>query len=317
MGHTSTIWAGADLGVHRRAPWFSGDLENAPPNRERLADFDESAFLCASGDDASYRERLEKGRQRMQSASAVICGICRDVRPWLPATAAKIQRLGSMFADYRVVLFESDSIDRTPEFLRDWHRQDSRVNVTSSRIGMQKFDSSRSLKRASALAECRNRYVDILRQQFSSYSHVIVVDCDLVGGWSYEGIANSFGHDDWDFIGSYGLDYHRTAPKKTPQRFHYDRWAFRAARDSAAAVLIDRHQDSLRRGMPLLEVESCFGGLGIYQTDCLLQCRYAGDDCEHVTLHRSMRKAGFGRLYLNPSQIVLRSSLVHGTWLQR
>ena len=111
-----------------------------------------------------------------------------------------------------------------------------------------------------------------------------------------------------DLMASIIFQLHR---KRPPRRFHYDRWAYRAARDSAASVLIGNHQDSLRRGMPLLEVESCFGGLAIYQTRCLLECQYGGEDCEHVTLHRSMRQAGFSRLYLNPSQIVLRSTLVH------
>ena len=32
--------------------------------------------------------------------------------------------------------------------------------------------------------------------------------------------------------------------------------------------------------------------------------KYAGGDIEHVAMHRSMREQGFGRLFLNPSQIV-------------
>ena len=60
---------------------------------------------------------------------------------------------------------------------------------------------------------------------------------------------------------------------------------------------------SWQRGDPMVEVASCFGGLGIYRTKAMLTCRYDGSDCEHVTFHRAMRGAGMDRLYLNPSQI--------------
>jgi hypothetical protein len=59
------------------------------------------------------------------------------------------------------------------------------------------------------------------------------------------------------------------------------------------------------RGEPLLPVNSCFGGLGLYRMPAWLAARYGGDDCEHVVLHRRMRDAGYDRQYLNPSQIVL------------
>ena len=91
--------------------------------QESLADFDESAFPCSSTDESRYRELVTRGRDRMRNASVLICGICRDVRPYLPRTAARIQRLGSMFADYRVILFENDSTDRTLDFLEDWQHQ--------------------------------------------------------------------------------------------------------------------------------------------------------------------------------------------------
>jgi hypothetical protein len=35
------------------------------------------------------------------------------------------------------------------------------------------------------------------------------------------------------------------------------------------------------------------------------QGRYAGGDCEHVTMHRSLREAGHGKIYVNPSQVVI------------
>ena len=59
-----------------------------------------------------------------------------------------------------------------------------------------------------------------------------------------------------------------------------------------------------QRGEPLVPVYSCFGGFGVYRMPAFLSAQYAGGDCEHVALHRSMRAAGFDRQFLNPSQLV-------------
>jgi hypothetical protein len=53
-----------------------------------------------------------------------------------------------------------------------------------------------------------------------------------------------------------------------------------------------------------IEVESAFGGLGLYKGYAYRKSRYAGHDnhkeiCEHVVLHKNMRTEQ-ARLYINP-----------------
>jgi hypothetical protein len=43
--------------------------------------------------------------------------------------------------------------------------------------------------------------------------------------------------------------------------------------------------------------------------DSFQSVEYGDDDCEHVVFHNRLRAAGFHRLYLNPSQIVMYSPL--------
>jgi hypothetical protein len=59
------------------------------------------------------------------------------------------------------------------------------------------------------------------------------------------------------------------------------------------------------RGTPLVPVTSCFGGLGIYAMAAYREGRYGIDDLEHATFHRSLIAAGYDRLFLNPSQLVI------------
>jgi hypothetical protein len=57
-----------------------------------------------------------------------------------------------------------------------------------------------------------------------------------------------------------------------------------------------------------LEVDSAFGGLGLYKGVEYRQARYSGHDndreiCEHVVLHNAMRSE-LGRFYINPEFVL-------------
>jgi hypothetical protein len=304
IGNTSTIWMDAAIAEGRRARWFSGAIDAEFAVEESFADFPEEMFPCGDADRGKFRERVERGRGRMGETSAVICGICRDVRQFLPRMAARIERLGGMFRDYRVVLYENDSVDATREFLGDWRARNPRVDVISEDCGAPCYPQARSLDRAAWLGRCRNRYRAFVVDEFAKFDFAIVTDMDLAGGWSFDGIAHTFGDECWDFVGSYGLE-HRRDPHPDGPLSHVDRWAFRPARDASARPLALRTEAHGVREQPLLPVESCFGGLGVYRMACFRAAEYGGNDCEHVVFHERLRRAGLGRLFLNPNQIVL------------
>ena len=60
----------------------------------------------------------------------------------------------------------------------------------------------------------------------------------------------------------------------------------------------------------MIEVDSAFGGLGIYTHEAFLACRYAGTDnqaggidvADHIPFHRDLRTKGF-RIFINPALI--------------
>ncbi len=305
IGNTSTIWMNAAVVNGRRAPWYSGSVETEVSTGESLADFAEEDFACSASLHQAYQDRVDAGKRHMRNQRVVICGLCRDVRPYLPRTAARVERLGGMFADYRVVLFENDSTDATCEFLSDWQNKNSQVDVISQRVGAVKYPQTRSLARAAWLAHCRNIYRERIVEQLSDFEHVIVVDMDLPGGWSYDGVAHTFGDDDWDFVGSYGITPRLDRRDKKPPVVHHDVWAFRPAVNTPARKLVNHNDLHLQRGEPLLPVESCFGGLGVYRMECMKAAEYSGSDCEHVDFHSQLRGVGLKRLFLNPSQITL------------
>ena len=307
IGNTSTIWANAAMTAGCRAPWYCGSIGTTFTTQETLSDFPELLFPCDQSTLESYLNRVDRGNELMRKSSVVICGLCRNVRLFLARTAARIEKLGSMFHDYRIILYENDSIDATREFLTDWASQNPRLEVISETLSAKLHLKNRSLERATWMARCRNRYRERVNEKYQDFDYTMVVDTDLPGGWSFDGIAHTFGHDNWDVIGSYGIQ-RRSAhePNECPYT-HFDTWAFHPAAGTAARELVNHNDLVFRRGDPMIPVESSFGGLGIYRTACMSAAEYGGSDCEHVVFHNQLRLAGFNRQFLNPSQIVLYS----------
>ena len=303
VGNTSSIWEDARIAGWRRADWFAGDLETPFSQETSLTDFPEQQFPCRDEFRESYLRHLQIGRERMSHSRVVICGLCRDVRHFLPKIAARVERLGSLFRDYRVVLFENDSVDATLEFLLDWQTRNNRVTVLSERMNKARYPQMRSSDRSMQMAEYRNRYRDFVVQHYPDFDAVLVVDTDLAGGWSYDGLANTFGHDDWDFVGSSGL--RRINDERGSDWSQFDVWAFRAMGHPEPHSPTEIGCTLFERGEPLIPVLSCFGGLGVYRMQAVISGQYGGPDMEHAVFHEQLRANGFPRLYLNPSQITL------------
>jgi hypothetical protein len=273
-----------------------------------LADFDESRFPCEPSARRDYERRVALGKERMSRATAVFCGLARDVRESLPGVSARIEQLGSALRDYRVVIFENDSRDGTLGYLWAWQQENHRVDVLTDILGTPRWGQVQHRERMLQMADCRNRYLAHTLREYADYDYLIVLDTDLPEGFSYEGVANTFGHDDWDVVGSNGLLFHSYGSYCRAPIF-FDAWAFRLEGDTRVQPYKVINQFAYRRGERLVPVWSCFGGLAIYRAACFRDgARYGGDDCEHVVLHQRLRQQGYDRQFLNPSQMVLYSA---------
>jgi len=266
--------------------------------------FPETRFPPLAAQQASYGHLVSRGYQIMRTRRVVMAGLARNVAWLLPRTIARIESLGSLFADYRVVIYENDSTDGTREMIHRWSEDNPRVTLLSEVRHDPVNRPIRCLRRAQRMAYYRNKYHDFIAAECAGYDEVMVIDTDLAGGWSFDGIANTYGHGGWDFVGSYGVIYKRLGLRPNCL-CHYDAWAFR--NNSDYQPLSSRHVNALHwhRGEPMVRVYSCFGGLGIYRTEAFLSGRYDGQDCEHIALHRQMCANGYRRTFLNPSQITI------------
>lgn len=266
--------------------------------------FREEDFAAPAPLQAEYQRDCLRGYSRMARRRVAIAAVCRDVAWVLPATIRRLQRLMQLFQAARIVVYENDSRDGSQMLLQRWAAADSRVELTMESLGDPVNPKRRCASRAVRMATYRARCQQTVLDRCGHFDSVIVVDMDLVGGWSEDGIAHTFGQDGWDFVGANGLIYRRCGLDGNQLR-QCDTWAYRRPGDDTPVSSATASRLVPGRGEPLIEVGSCFGGMGIYSMEAFAAGEYAGSDCEHVNFHRSLKVRGFDRLFLNPSQITL------------
>jgi hypothetical protein len=266
--------------------------------------FAEQLFQPALNLQKDYHLCVARGYAQMRQQRVVIAGLARDVGWIAAAMQSRIERMGSCFGDYRVVIYENDSSDDTVAQLVRWQQANPRVSIISESLGDPVHPPARCLTRAARMAYYRTRCQQTIRARYDNYDAVILVDTDLEGGWSYDGVATTFAHHDWDFVGSNGVIVRRRGLRPN-ELIHYDAWAFRIDPQFTPLPTKQVNRWVFRRGESLQPVTSCFGGLGIYRMQPYLAGAYDGADIEHVGFHRSLLEQGFSKLFINPSQIVL------------
>lgn len=266
--------------------------------------FPEHAFPPEPSGAEAYFAACRRGYAAMAGLRVAITGLARDLGPVLPITIRRIENLTRSFADARIVVFENDSRDETRSELVRWAARNRQVELITEVRADPVNPTTRCLARAARMAAYRTRCQEAVLASCAGFDATIIIDFDIQGGFSCDGIASSFGQPGWDFVGSNGLICRRHGLRMNALR-QYDTWALRfddrltPLSTSAAGGLV------YERGEPLVPVTSCFGGLGIYTMEAFRAGRYGSDDLEHATFHRSLAAAGFGRLFLNPSQLVV------------
>jgi hypothetical protein len=268
----------------------------------------------------------------MADLYGVWVGIGRDEAQTLPAVLSSIATASGLFrGGCAVIIYENDSADGTAELVRAWGSSLEakaggvrRVVVLSEKLGVGVKRPSHSF-----LARCRNKYLDALETLVEEEPwlatapdrvRVVAVDLDLRLGFPAPSVASSLRLLETlpgvGAVASNGVF--------TPQGHLYDAFAFRCADAFAVAPLAFDERafgglacfwaalngDRERRpafppNLPPRRVDAAFGGLCCYRYAALEGLRHDDqcEDCEHVSLCRSMKRAGFEVLF-NPAALL-------------
>ncbi|MBU6383521.1 MAG: hypothetical protein KGR16_04330 [Verrucomicrobia bacterium] len=207
----------------------------------------------------------------------LICGVCKDVEQAVPNTIWNVERLGSLFAGYTVIIYENNSTDRTAALLRKWADTNPHVVFISETVAESDLPRSREER----IARARN-IVLAKAQDYADCKYLLMADLDFMHPWPVDRIIDTIeSGDDWDCVSANGLD---------EKGDYYDRYAFRDETFPLGPELVNdwwwrdirANRFSFVEGASMRRVYSAFGGLAIYHTKSILPFSYSGTVTEDL-----------------------------------
>ncbi len=237
---------------------------------------------------AEKTRQIQSGfSSRVIPSKIVIGGICKDVAPFLPFTIQIIEKIGSLFEDYKVVIYENDSTDGSDRILKEWAARNPHINITCDHVPLAQLlrestnqEDENQPFRIELIARARNILLDkIMDARYDDCPYVMMIDMDFVVIPDSEGILEIFQTNrEWDAVFAYGKGQTNT---------YWDWYAFRDFNEPLGPELVgtdwfsDKHW-SLKKTEEWCPVYSAFGGCGIYKRESIRGCRYSGVVTPHL-----------------------------------
>ena len=254
----------------------------------------------------------------LSDKTVVVCSIVRNAERGLRRNIPVIREFCGRFRDYRIVIFENDSQDKTVGLLESWAAGDAKVNANCRRLGVRTIPDAKDVTcnpffsryRIEKMAAFRNQYLDYVEEKGWNPDFLMVVDLD-VERLDLSAILTSFDHTlEWDVVTAFGY----SLSPRLKRRYHDSYALTELGQESIAQTELSIQEASERWGRlgtadPWVSVYSAFGGLAIYRYECVRGLRYQcvdnGDSrvevrCEHFSLCKQMREKGFTRIFINP-----------------
>ena len=264
-----------------------------------------------------------------------ICGPVKNCAPYLKKVLENIEKIGSLFNDYTILIYYDKSNDNTLEILKEYQTKNPKLDLYVNSKPISKF-------RTHNLAIARNLCLNCIRNNNEKYHFFIMMDFDDVNCYdvNLEIIKKSLKREDWD-----GLTFN-TSP------IYYDIWAlsikpyyFSYLHFKQSTIfnhdIYKKYIDYLLKNVPnggLLKCLSAFNGFAIYRTHKFLNTYYDGrirldllptkfineqskitnskviyakydivnghyEDCEHRSFHLMAIKNSNARILISPEII--------------
>jgi len=211
----------------------------------------------------------------------LVCGVCRNVATPFLYTSQIMEQIGSLFEDYRIIVYENNSTDGTAHLLKKWQKQNPKVVLKSENISPSElaklvinYEKDGTFFRPELIARARNIVLDIaMSDEYKDFAYLIWMDMDFRIPPKFEGIIEVFESSrEWDAVFAYGID---------PPGTYWDWYAFRDATYPIGSELLGNHWWYMpksfhrNRSDDWHPVYSAFGGCGIYKKSSIAGCRYS------------------------------------------
>lgn len=200
------------------------------------------------------------------------CGPVKNCEPYLEKVFENIEKLGSLFHDYRIIVYYDKSSDNTLQKLKEYQ-------LKNPRFFFYVNDHPLSKLRTHNLAIARNWCLNYVRKNKQYFPFFVMMDFDDVNCKQLhpETLGNYLQREDWD-----ALSFH-TSPA------YYDIWALSIypycfsynhfSNNVHNYTIIQNYVAHLLKNLPtnqLLPCISAFNGFSIYRTNRFLNTYYDG-----------------------------------------
>jgi hypothetical protein len=201
-----------------------------------------------------------------------ICGPVKNCGPYLNKVFENIEKIGSLFHDYKIVIYYDNSQDNTLQILKQYKKKNKKFKYYVNTKICSKY-------RTHNIAKGRNFCLKYIMENKDKYPYFIMMDFDDVNckNCNPEIIVKYLSRTDWD-----GLSFN-TNPK------YYDIWglsiypyyfSYNHFNNSAKYYfIIQNYIQQLLYNLPsdkLLSCMSSFNGFSIYRTSKFINCYYDG-----------------------------------------
>ena len=195
-----------------------------------------------------------------------ICGPVKNCGPYLDKVFENIEKIGSLFDDYKIVIYYDKSKDNTLQKLKEYQSRNPRMILYVNKNPVSQF-------RTHNIAIARNFCLNFVRNNKERFPYFIMMDFDDVNckGLNLEPLRNSLKREDWDALSF------NTSPK------YYDIWglsiypycfSYNHFEENVRNYnIIQNYVTALLNKLPaggLLPCISSFNGFSIYRTNKFL-----------------------------------------------
>jgi hypothetical protein len=252
-----------------------------------------------------------------------ICGTVRECGKYLDNIFVIMEKIGTLFEDYKIILYYDKSIDDTLDKIKNYSIKNDKLNYFVNTSEMLKYRTHR-------IAKGRNKCLELIEKDYSDYEYFIMMDCDDRCDYkiNLELLKNYLIRDDWD-----SLSFNHPAG-------YYDTWALSkrpfvlSCHHLSKSALGGEYIKKIISNTPrnkLIKCFSAFNGFAIYKKKKFENCWYDGNfrldyfspnlikeniviagpilfksnderhqDCEHRFFHFSAIKKNNARIRISP-----------------
>jgi glycosyltransferase involved in cell wall biosynthesis len=232
----------------------------------------------------------------MLDSTLLIAIITKNVERYITDVLLNAETYSKFFKDYRVIIIDGHSKDKTYQICKEWCDKDDRRKV------LQQYNNG--LARPLMLEQARNMYIDYFEPYFGKDTYLLCLDADEINAkpLTIDSFISNFKHKNWDAMFANQTDEYYDIWALRKDDCDYDCWEM--VRKTNDISYVNRHHRNIDPNSSLIPVYSAFGGTAIYNTRLLKGIRYysfvSGNEiCEHVPFNTELNRRG-GKLYINP-----------------